>query len=199
MSSSRGTCREGTGRSPGPRARGRRGASPPWPACPGPGTRSATGPAGAWGQTLVCPARRGGGGRLGRALEDAGVLGAPAEYFRRGAEPFWRGRWGAADEDAFLRAVQDKPVTGNGVWASKMMQNYLEDAVARLRAWPRLGLAPDGTGRAVLEAAFPGAALRLAAPPGQGAAGDLLVADGRDWRVPAPRTPPPVPPRPPSP
>jgi LPS sulfotransferase NodH len=37
-----------------------------------------------------------------------------------------------------------------------MMQNYLADAVARLRAWTRLGLAPDGTDRAVLEAAFPG-------------------------------------------
>jgi LPS sulfotransferase NodH len=55
-----------------------------------------------------------------------------------------------------LQAVQDKPVTANGVWASKMMQNYLADAVARLRAWPRLGAAPGVTDRAVLEAVFPG-------------------------------------------
>jgi hypothetical protein len=39
-----------------------------------------------------------------------GVLGCPAEYFHRGYEQFWRGPGGAADEDAFLRAVQDKPV-----------------------------------------------------------------------------------------
>jgi LPS sulfotransferase NodH len=84
------------------------------------------------------------------------VLGCPAEYStavtsRSGvAGGAWRMR------NAFLRAVQGKPVTGNGVWASKMMQNYLADAVARLRAWPRLGLAPGVTDRTVLEAAFPG-------------------------------------------
>lgn len=83
------------------------------------------------------------------------MLGVPAEYFHRGDEEFWRGQWGAADEDAFLQGVRDKPVTANGVWSSKMMQNYLEDAVARLRAWPRLGLAPGATDRAVLAAAFP--------------------------------------------
>ncbi len=104
----------------------------------------------------MCSVQRSGSWLLSHALEDTGVLGCPAEYFHRGDEPFWRGRWGAADEDAFLRAVRDKPVTGNGVWAAKMMHNYLADAAARLRAWPRLGLAPDVTDRAVLEAAFPG-------------------------------------------
>jgi hypothetical protein len=37
-----------------------------------------------------------------------------------------------------------------------MMQNYLADAMARLRGWPRLGLAPEVTDRAVLGSAFPG-------------------------------------------
>lgn len=105
---------------------------------------------------LVCSVQRAGSWLLCHALEETGVLGCPAEYFHRGDEPFWRGRWGADNDDAFLRAVQENPVTGNGVWASKMMWNYFADAAARLRAWPRLGLTPDVADRAVLETAFPG-------------------------------------------
>ena len=37
-----------------------------------------------------------------------------------------------------------------------MMWNYLADAVARLRAWPRLDVAPDAADPDVLAAAFPG-------------------------------------------
>jgi LPS sulfotransferase NodH len=84
------------------------------------------------------------------------MLGIPAEYFHRGDEQFWRGRWGTADEDAFLSAVQREPLTVNGVWASKMMWNYFTDAVARLRAWPRLEIDPGATDPVVLTAAFPG-------------------------------------------
>jgi LPS sulfotransferase NodH len=107
---------------------------------------------------LVCSVQRAGSWLLCHALEDTGVLGRPAEYFHRGDEPFWRGRWGAASEDAFLRAVQREPVTANRVWGSKMMWNYLADAVARLRAWPRLHLATDAADPEVLGAAFPGLA-----------------------------------------
>lgn len=84
------------------------------------------------------------------------MLGCQAEYFHRGDEESWRGRWGAGEEEAFLRAVRDRPVTPNGVWASKMMWNYLADAVARLRAWPQLGLAPGTPEPDELAAAFPG-------------------------------------------
>ena len=108
---------------------------------------------------LVCSVQRAGSWLLCHALEDSGVLGRPAEYFHRGDEPFWRGRWrisGAASEDAFLCAVQRQPVTPNGVWGAKMMWNYLDDAVARLRAWPRLGAAADAGDPEVLAAAFPG-------------------------------------------
>jgi LPS sulfotransferase NodH len=89
-------------------------------------------------------------------MEDSGVLGHPAEYFHRGDEEFWRARWGAADEDAFLFAVQREPVSANGVWASKMMWNYFGDAAARLRAWPRLEVDPEATDAAILLTAFPG-------------------------------------------
>ena len=107
---------------------------------------------------LVCSVQRAGSWLLCHALEDTGVLGSPAEYFHRGDEPFWRGRWGAASEDAFLRAVQREPVTPNGVWGAKMMWNYLADAVARLRAWPRLEAAAGAADPEVLAAAFPGLA-----------------------------------------
>lgn len=84
------------------------------------------------------------------------MLGIPAEYFHRGDEPFWRERWGADTEDGFLRAVQREPATANGVWGSKMMGNYLPDAAARLRAWPRLDAGVGAADPEVLAAAFPG-------------------------------------------
>lgn len=105
---------------------------------------------------LICSVQRAGSWLLCHALEDTGMRGHPAEYFHRGDEPFWRGRWGAQDEDAFLRAVRDKPVTANGVWGAKVMWNYFADAVARLRAWPHLGLADDAADCEVLPEAFPG-------------------------------------------
>lgn len=110
----------------------------------------------AWRSYLVCSVQRAGSWLLCHALEDTGGLGRPAEYFHRGDEPLWRGRWGAASEDAFLRAVQREPVTPNGVWGAKMMWNYLADAVARLRARPQLGVTADTADPQVLAAAFPG-------------------------------------------
>ena len=123
---------------------------------PGVPRGAATGPVLARRSYLVCSVQRAGSWLLCHALEDTGVLGRPAEYFHQGDEQFWRGRWGAASDDAFLRAVRHEPVTPNGVWGSKMMWNYLDDAVARLRAWPRLGAAADAGDPEVLAAAFPG-------------------------------------------
>jgi trehalose 2-sulfotransferase len=109
-----------------------------------------------WRSYLICGVQRTGSWLLSHALEDTGVLGVPAEYFHRGDEQFWRDRWGATDEDAFLRLVQTGPATSNGVWASKMMWNYFGDALGRLRAWSRLGAGPDASDADVLAAAFPG-------------------------------------------
>jgi trehalose 2-sulfotransferase len=105
---------------------------------------------------LICAVQRSGSWLLCHALQDTGVLGVPAEYFHRGDEQFWRDRWGAATEEAFLQALREQPVTANGVWGSKMMWNYFDDALARLRAWPRLGLPSDAVDPDVLAAAFPG-------------------------------------------
>lgn len=105
---------------------------------------------------LICSVQRAGSWLLCHALEDTGVLGIPAEYFHRGDERFWRDRWGVCGEDAFLRAVREEPVTANGVWAAKMMWNYVADVIARLRAWPRLGLGAEAADCDVLAAAFPG-------------------------------------------
>jgi LPS sulfotransferase NodH len=109
-----------------------------------------------WRSYLVCGVQRTGSWLLCHALQDTGVLGVPAEYFHRGDEQFWRDRWGAADEDSFLRAVQTEAATANGVWGSKMMWNYFADALARLRAWPGLGVAPDSADPVILAAPFPG-------------------------------------------
>lgn len=117
--------------------------------------RAEPGPVVARRSYLVCSVQRAGSWLLCHALEETGVLGRPAEYFHRGDEPFWRSRWGATSEDAFLRAVQQEPVTPNGVWGAKMMWNYLGDAVARLRAWPQLDMAADAPDPEVLAAAFP--------------------------------------------
>jgi LPS sulfotransferase NodH len=105
---------------------------------------------------LICSVQRAGSWLLCHALEDTSMLGVPAEYFHRGDEPFWRGRWGASTEEEFLCALRERPVTANGVWGSKMMWNYFADSVARLRAWPPLGQLPGTTDPDVLAAAFPG-------------------------------------------
>ena len=105
---------------------------------------------------LICTVQRTGSWLLCHALQDTGVLGVPAEYFHRGDEQFWRGRWGATTEEEFLQALRERPVTANGVWGSKMMWNYFADALARLRAWPHLGVPSDTADPDVLAAAFPG-------------------------------------------
>ena len=104
---------------------------------------------------LICSVQRAGSWLLCHALQDTG-LGVPAEYFHRGDEEFWRARWGVTGEEGFLQALRERPATGNAVWGSKMMWNYFGDALARLRAWPRLGLAPGAADPEVLAAAFPG-------------------------------------------
>jgi trehalose 2-sulfotransferase len=105
---------------------------------------------------LICSVQRAGSWLLCHALEDTGVLGVPAEYFHRGDEQFWRERWGATTEEAFLRALRERPVTADGVWGSKMMWNYFTDALDRLRAWPAPGLPLGAADPDVLAAAFPG-------------------------------------------
>ena len=105
---------------------------------------------------LICTVQRSGSWLLCHALEDTGVLGVPAEYFHRGDEPFWRGRWGVTTEEAFLEALCERPATANSVWGSKMMWNYFTDALTRLRAWPHLDLSSNVSDPDVMAAAFPG-------------------------------------------
>ncbi len=104
---------------------------------------------------LICTVQRSGSWFLCHALEDTGVLGLPSEYFHPGDEPPRRAQWAAETEQEFLEALTSKPVTSNGVWASKMMWNQLDDALLRFRRWPQLGLSPDASDRSVLEAALP--------------------------------------------
>lgn len=104
---------------------------------------------------LICSVQRAGSWLLCHALQDTGVLGIPAEYFHRGDEQFWRGQWMTTTEDEFLQALRERPATANGVWGSKMMWNYFGDTLARLRAWPRLGLGLGAADPGVLAAAFP--------------------------------------------
>ena len=105
---------------------------------------------------LVCSVQRAGSWLLCHALQDTGMLGIPAEYFHRADEQFWRARWQTGTEDGFLSALRERPATANGVWGSKMMWNYFPDALARLRAWPRLAVGPGASDPEVLAAAFPG-------------------------------------------
>jgi hypothetical protein len=82
-----------------------------------------------WRSYLVCGGQRTGSWLLCHALQDTGVLGVPAEYFHRGDEQFWTDRWGAADEDSFLRAVQAQPVTANGVRGSMSRGSWTRPSV----------------------------------------------------------------------
>jgi LPS sulfotransferase NodH len=102
----------------------------------------------AWRSYLACSVQRAGGWLLGHALEDTAVLGRPGISTGAMSSSGAAG-WCAASDDAFLRAVQREPVTPNGVCGSKMMWNYLDDAVGRLRlAAAGCSLSRRGPGRA---------------------------------------------------
>jgi LPS sulfotransferase NodH len=93
---------------------------------------------------LICTVQRTGSWLLCHALEDTGVAGIPAEYFHRGDESFWAARWGVSDDDQFVAAMLREQRTPNGVFGSKMMWNYLEDALSRLRDLSSDPSVPDG-------------------------------------------------------
>ena len=82
---------------------------------------------------LICTVQRTGSWLLCHALEDSGLAGIPAEYFHRGDEAFWASRWQVSDDQAFIAAMLREEQTPNGVFGSKMMWNYLPDALTRLR------------------------------------------------------------------
>jgi trehalose 2-sulfotransferase len=82
---------------------------------------------------LICTVQRTGSWLLCHALQDTGVAGVPAEYFHRGDEAFWATRWGVSSDADFFSAMLVQQTTPNGVFGSKMMWNYLNDALSRLR------------------------------------------------------------------
>jgi LPS sulfotransferase NodH len=94
---------------------------------------------------LICTVQRAGSWLLSHALQDTGVAGIPAEYFHRGDEPFWASRWGVSGDDAqFFAAMLREQRTPNGAFGSKMMWNYLDDALSRLRGLAANPVVSDG-------------------------------------------------------
>jgi LPS sulfotransferase NodH len=101
---------------------------------------------------LLCGVQRTGSWMLCHALEDTGVAGIPAEYFHRGDEPFWSERFGTSTDAEFFKAVLSQS-TPNGVFGSKMMWNYFDETLARMRSLLPKADAPDDP--AVLSAFLP--------------------------------------------
>lgn len=101
---------------------------------------------------LICTVQRTGSWLLCHALEDTGVAGIPAEYFHRGDESFWANRWRVSDDAEFVAAMLREQRTPNGVFGSKMMWNYLEDALTRLRD---LSINPGVPDRQILDSFLP--------------------------------------------
>jgi trehalose 2-sulfotransferase len=102
---------------------------------------------------LICTVQRTGSWLLCHALEDSAVAGIPAEYFHRGDEDFWATRWGVSGDADFFAAMLREQPTPNGVFGSKMMWNYLDEALARLR---KLSGPAQQSDEAVLCGALPG-------------------------------------------
>jgi LPS sulfotransferase NodH len=82
---------------------------------------------------LICTVQRTGSWLLCHALEDTGVAGVPAEYFHRGDEALWADRWRTTGDAAFFAAMVSEQRTPNGVFGSKMMWNYFQETLERLR------------------------------------------------------------------
>jgi LPS sulfotransferase NodH len=102
---------------------------------------------------LICTVQRTGSWLLCHALEDTGVAGVPAEYFHRGDEAFWADRWGTTSDAAFFSAMVREQRTPNGVFGSKMMWNYFQETLERLRNLAGDRISSDAD---LLAARFPG-------------------------------------------
>ena len=161
---------------------------------------------------LVCATQRSGSTLLCEGLDSTGVAGRPREYFeelketglpRRPREYFWALRspevfqllpqesqldrdaersatWSREDYARHLEAALLEGTTPNGVFAAKLMWSYFNDFMALMRGIPRLGGMGDGS---LLNAAFPGPALRVRLAQRQGAPGRLAVAGAADVGV----------------
>ena len=99
---------------------------------------------------FVCGTPRSGSWLLCGLLASTGVAGRPHEWFYEDTEDTNRRAWGVSLFSDYLRAVHDAGTTPNGVFASKLMWEQMEELVVRLR---QLGEAP--TDRSLIERHFP--------------------------------------------
>ncbi|MBC8230176.1 hypothetical protein H8E77_11565 [bacterium] len=74
---------------------------------------------------------------LCEALINTGVVGGPGEYFWRGNEEGFRERWGVSDYSDYVQAAIRQGSTDNGVFGVKIMRNYLDDILTKMRALPQ--------------------------------------------------------------
>ena len=82
---------------------------------------------------LICGTNRSGSTLLCELLKSTGVAGRPEEYFWRGDEPYWAGRWGVSEPGDYVRAAMKEGTTANGVFGAKIMWSHMPDLFAKLR------------------------------------------------------------------
>ena len=83
---------------------------------------------------IICSTNRSGSFLLCEALICTGVAGGPGEYFWRGNEEGFRERWGVTDYADYVQAAICQGSTDNGVFGVKIMRNYMDDVLAKMRA-----------------------------------------------------------------
>jgi len=87
---------------------------------------------------IICSTNRTGSFLLCEALINTGVAGGPGEYFWRGNEEGFRERWGVTDYADYVQAAVCQGSTENGVFGVKIMRNYMDDVLTKMRALPQL-------------------------------------------------------------
>ena len=102
---------------------------------------------------LVCATPRSGSNLLCGLLKRTGVAGRPEEYFGRGHEPCWAGRWGASGRVEYVHGAIREGTGANGVFGAKVLWPHMPNLLAKLEA---VHGREDVAERALLERTFPG-------------------------------------------
>jgi trehalose 2-sulfotransferase len=85
---------------------------------------------------LVCGTARSGSTLLCEALINTGIAGEPEEYFLPQNELIWQNRWGTSTYEEYLAKTIERCTTSNGVFGVKMMWDYFDDFLAKVRELP---------------------------------------------------------------
>ena len=101
---------------------------------------------------FICFVQRSGSWLLAHLLTSTGVAGQPAEFFSHDDMRTFRAAWDVTTDGDYVARVKEEGTTPNGVFATKLAWNALDDLMFRLR---RLTREYEASDLAVIETVFP--------------------------------------------